>query len=84
MFFHFRLFSCYTGVHDHDVLCGRGAFVNGHVGNQRLRKLAMERKAQFDEGSYTEKRALVSQVFARESRFGISFYFAHSIVSNRS
>jgi hypothetical protein len=23
------------GVHAHDVLCGRGAFVNGHIGNER-------------------------------------------------
>ena len=50
------------GVHDHDVLCGRGAFVNGHIGNQRLRDLAIERKAQFDRGSYTEKRGLATEV----------------------
>ena len=50
------------GVHDHDVLSGRGAFVNGHVGNARLRKLAMERKAQFDAGNYTEKRALATEI----------------------
>jgi hypothetical protein len=45
------------GVHDHDILSGRGAFVNGHIGNHRLRTLALERKIQFDGGNYTEKRA---------------------------
>jgi hypothetical protein len=50
------------GVHDHDVLSGRGAFVNGHVGNEAFRKLCIERKAQFDSGNYTEKRALASEV----------------------
>jgi len=50
------------GVHDHDILSGRGAFVNGHIGNQRLRTLAMERKMQFDGGNYTEKRALATEI----------------------
>ena len=50
------------GVHSHDVLSGRGAFVNGHVGNARLRSLALERKAQFDAGNYTEKRALATEI----------------------
>ncbi len=50
------------GVHDHDILCGRGAFVNGHIGNQRLRKLALERKTAFDAGNYTEKRSLANEI----------------------
>lgn len=50
------------GVHDHDVLSGRGAFVNGHIGNQRLRGLAIERKIQFDKGNYSEKRALATEI----------------------
>mmetsp|Transcript_20279 Transcript_20279/g.49721 ORF Transcript_20279/g.49721 Transcript_20279/m.49721 type:complete len:418 (-) Transcript_20279:112-1365(-) len=50
------------GVHSHDVLSGRGAFVNGHVGNSRLRTLALERKNQFDAGNYTEKRALATEI----------------------
>jgi hypothetical protein len=50
------------GVHDHDVLSGRGAFVNGHVGNSRLRTLALERKTQFDSGNYTEKRSLATEI----------------------
>ena len=50
------------GVHDHDVLSGRGAFVNGHVGNERFRKLCLERKSQFDSGNYSEKRALATEV----------------------
>ena len=50
------------GVHAHDVLSGRGAYVNGHVGNARLRKLALERKPQFDGGNYTEKRQLASEI----------------------
>eukprot|EP00980_Cylindrotheca_fusiformis_P019564 scaffold6784_cov108-Cylindrotheca_fusiformis.AAC.6 len=50
------------GVHDHDVLSGRGAFVNGHVGNARLRSLALERKARFDAGNYTEKRSLATEI----------------------
>jgi hypothetical protein len=50
------------GVHDHDILSGRGAFVNGHIGNSRLRTLALDRKIQFDSGNYTEKRALATEV----------------------
>jgi hypothetical protein len=50
------------GVHDHDILCGRGAFVNGHIGNQRLRTLASERKTGFDAGNYTEKRSLAGEI----------------------
>jgi hypothetical protein len=50
------------GVHDHDVLSGRGAFVNGHVGNANFRKLCLERKQAFDAGNYSEKRALATEV----------------------
>jgi hypothetical protein len=50
------------GVHNNDVLCGRGAFVNGHVGNQQLRTLAIERKTRFDAGNYSDKRALANEV----------------------
>lgn len=50
------------GVHDHDILSGRGAFVNGHVGNGRLRELALARKTPFDSGTYTEKRTLATEV----------------------
>jgi hypothetical protein len=50
------------GVHAHDVLSGRGAFVNGHIGNERLRTLAQERKRAFDSGSYTEKRQLATEI----------------------
>ncbi len=49
-------------MHDHDILSGRGAFVNGHIGNNRLRILAQERKIQFDSGNYTEKRALATEI----------------------
>mmetsp|Transcript_1959 Transcript_1959/g.5197 ORF Transcript_1959/g.5197 Transcript_1959/m.5197 type:complete len:999 (-) Transcript_1959:966-3962(-) len=52
------------GVHAHDVLSGRGAYVNGHVGNARLRSLALERKARFDTGNYTEKRLLAAEIVA--------------------
>ena len=34
----------------------------GHIGNARLRKLALERKVQFDAGNYTEKRALATEI----------------------
>ena len=50
------------GVHDHDVLSGRGAFVNGHVGNERFRQLSIDRKPQFDAGNYSEKRALATEI----------------------
>jgi hypothetical protein len=50
------------GVHDHDVLMGRGAYVNGNTGNHRLRVLALQRKAQFDRGNFTEKRALAAEI----------------------
>jgi hypothetical protein len=50
------------GVHDHDVLSGRGAFVNGHIGNERFRQLAIERKDRFDAGNYADKRALATEI----------------------
>jgi hypothetical protein len=50
------------GIHDHDVLCGRGAFVNGHTGNQRMRKLAIERKPQFDNATFSVKRNLATEI----------------------
>lgn len=50
------------GVHDHDVLSGRGALINGHVGNTAFRGLCLERKTQFDAGNYSEKRALATEV----------------------
>lgn len=50
------------GVHDHDVLSGRGAFVNGHVGNARFRQHAIDRKPQFDAGNYSEKRSLATEI----------------------
>jgi hypothetical protein len=49
-------------VNDHDVLSGRGAFVNGHIGNAHFRELCAERKPQFDAGTYTEKRSLATDV----------------------
>lgn len=49
-------------VSESDVLCGRGAFVNGHSGNQRLRDLAIKRKAAFDAGSFTDKQQLASEI----------------------
>jgi hypothetical protein len=36
--------------------------VNGHKGNQYLRQLAVVRKAQFDAGSYSEKRLLATEI----------------------
>lgn len=50
------------GVNDHDVLSGRGAFVNGHIGNARFRELCSERKPQFDAGTYSDKRTLATEV----------------------
>lgn len=50
------------GVHSHDVLSGRGAYVNGHVGNARFRTLALERKVAFEEGNYSDKRALATEI----------------------
>lgn len=50
------------GVNDHDVLSGRGALVNAHVGNLSLRMLAADRKEAFDKGNYTEKRTLATEI----------------------
>lgn len=52
------------GIGENDILSGRGAFVNGHVGNRLLRKMALERKAAFDNGTFTEKQALASEIVA--------------------
>lgn len=39
------------------------AVVNGHVGNELLRKLANERKDRFDVANYTEKRQFANEIF---------------------
>lgn len=49
-------------VQDHDVLSGRGAFVNAHPGNKYLRKLAIARKKAFDSGMNSDKRSLASEI----------------------
>lgn len=36
--------------------------MNGHVGNNRFRVLALERKSRFDLGNYSEKRGLATEV----------------------
>ena len=36
--------------------------MNGHIGNERLRKMALERKSEFDSGTYTEKRKLATEI----------------------
>jgi len=50
------------GIHDHDVLCGRGAYVNSHPGNLLLRQLAIARKHAFENSSFHEKTALASEI----------------------
>jgi hypothetical protein len=61
------------GVTANDILSGRGAFVNGHVGNQRLRRLAQERKVAFDSGNFCEKQALASEIVAEIRAVGGRF-----------
>lgn len=51
-----------VGVHDHDILSGRGAFVNAHAGNVRLRQLAQQRKDQFNGATCFEKKALATEI----------------------
>ena len=48
--------------HDHDVLFGRGAYVNAHPGNRLLRSLALERKDAFEAGVHNEKRKLAVEI----------------------
>lgn len=45
-------------LREHDVLSGRGAFVNEYPGNQHLRNLAAAKHEQFRTGSYAEKRKI--------------------------
>eukprot|EP00545_Synedropsis_sp_CCMP1620_P005003 CAMPEP_0119018368 /NCGR_PEP_ID=MMETSP1176-20130426/19214_1 /TAXON_ID=265551 /ORGANISM="Synedropsis recta cf, Strain CCMP1620" /LENGTH=468 /DNA_ID=CAMNT_0006972353 /DNA_START=36 /DNA_END=1442 /DNA_ORIENTATION=+ len=71
------------GVHDHDVLSGRGAFVNGHVGNARFRQLAIDRKAQFDGGNYSEKRALATEIVSMIRSLNPSGRFLKRMAGNR-
>jgi len=58
------LVECPEGVTANDCLAGRGAFVNGHPGNQRLRELAAERKEAFDNANYSQKRVLADEIVA--------------------
>ena len=53
------------GINDHDVLCGRGAYVNSHPGNKRLRQMAVERKTVFENGTFTEKTALAADIVSQ-------------------
>mmetsp|Transcript_0 Transcript_0/g.1 ORF Transcript_0/g.1 Transcript_0/m.1 type:complete len:527 (+) Transcript_0:107-1687(+) len=43
-----------------DVILGRGAFINEHVGNRQFRTLALERKSLFDDATPVDRR-LISQ-----------------------
>jgi len=54
--------DCPPGVNPNDVLCGRGAYANGHAGNQQLRQLAIERKPQFDSLAYKLKRGVANDI----------------------
>ena len=56
------LIECPDGVHPHDVLSGRGASVNGHPGNQRLRQLSAKRKNAFDRATFVNKRVLAEEI----------------------
>lgn len=53
------------GVNDHDVICGRGAYANSHPGNKRLRQMAIERKLMFENGTFTEKTAVASDIVSQ-------------------
>ena len=46
----------------HDVLSGRGAFVNAHSGNRHFRTLCWARKPAFDAGNHGLKRQLATEV----------------------
>jgi hypothetical protein len=48
--------------HPHDVLSGRGAFVNAHSGNRHFRTLSWARKPAFDAGNHILKRQLAMEV----------------------
>eukprot|EP00970_Alexandrium_tamarense_P004895 scaffold808_cov196-Alexandrium_tamarense.AAC.32 len=43
---------------NHDVLMGRGAFINDHPGNIHFRQLAVARKQKFDASNATEKKTI--------------------------
>ena len=45
-----------------DVIIGRGAFINSHIGNIQFRAFCSERKERFDSSSPAEKRAFASEV----------------------
>ena len=53
------------GINDHDVICGRGAYVNSHPGNKRLRQMAIEKKQVFENGTFTEKTALAADIVSQ-------------------
>lgn len=44
------------------TFCFSIQYVNGHGGNQQLRKLAQDRKPQFDSGAYVVKRLLAMEI----------------------
>lgn len=50
-------------LHRHDVLSGRGGFVNAHPGNHHLRALCAYRKKEWDDGNHATKRRIAIEIY---------------------
>ena len=50
-------------LHRHDVLSGRGGFVNAHPGNHHLRALCQYRKKEWDDGNNATKRRIAIEIY---------------------
>ena len=50
-------------LHRHDVLSGRGGYVNAHPGNHHLRTLCHHRKAEWEAGSNATKRRIALEIY---------------------
>ena len=56
-----------------DILLGRGAFINEHIGNRKFRKLALTHKLEFDSASPADRRAIAEDIIqiTRGKSFGL-------------
>ena len=50
-------------LHRHDVLSGRGGYVNAHPGNHHLRTICQYRKAEWDAGTTATKRRIAIEIY---------------------
>ena len=52
-----------SDLHRHDVLSGRGGYVNAHPGNHHVRTMCAHRKPEWDAGTNATKRRIAIEIY---------------------